>query len=160
MPSVGSPLRCCFSLSTPDSHFKPMEAGMAATATQPRVASSLAPRRFTRSILPWRRRGFSMRTMRSNSSTAPSSRCHPRILYTASRLRRRPTFFIRALNDRPYFVQSQSTLPLDELNVPQPDLAVARPTTCLGRIGGDLVVEVADTSPERDRSTKQALYSN
>jgi hypothetical protein len=70
--------------------------------------------------------------------------------------------FIRALDDRPYFVQSQSTLPLDALNVPEPDLAVLRgaPDDVLeGEPEVVLVVEVADTSLERDRSAKQALYA-
>lgn len=34
--------------------------------------------------------------------------------------------FVRALAERPYFLQSHSTLPLDELNVPEPDLPVLR----------------------------------
>jgi Uma2 family endonuclease len=70
--------------------------------------------------------------------------------------------FVRALAERPYFLQGQSTLPLDELNVPEPDLAVLRgaPDDVLeGEPEVVLVVEVADTSLERDRSAKQALYA-
>ncbi len=70
--------------------------------------------------------------------------------------------FIRALTDRPYFLQNQSTLPLDEWNVPEPDFAVlrGRPDDVLeGEPEVVLVVEVADTSLERDRSVKQALYA-
>ena len=70
--------------------------------------------------------------------------------------------FVRALEGRPYFLQSQSTLPLDEWNVPEPDLAVlrGRPDDVLQREPEVvLVAEVADTSLERDRSVKQALYA-
>jgi len=69
---------------------------------------------------------------------------------------------IRALTDRPYFLQSQSTLPLDDWNVSEPDLAVLRgqPDDVLEEEPEVfLVVEVADTSLERDRSVKQALYA-
>jgi hypothetical protein len=70
--------------------------------------------------------------------------------------------FVRALAERPYFLQGQSTLPLDELNVPEPDLAVLRGAPDDVLEGGPevvLVIEVADTSLERDRSAKQALYA-
>lgn len=70
--------------------------------------------------------------------------------------------FIRALQDLSYFVQSQSTLPLDELNVPEPDLAVLRgaPDDVLdSEPEVVLIVEVADTSLDQDRTVKQALYA-
>ena len=70
--------------------------------------------------------------------------------------------FVRALDDRPYFLQSQSTLPLDEWNVPEPGLAVLQgaPDDMLEEEPEVLlVIEVADTSLERDRSAKQALYA-
>lgn len=69
---------------------------------------------------------------------------------------------IRALENLSYFVQTQSTLPLDELNMPEPDLAVLRgePDDVLrGEPEIVLVVEVADTSLDQDRSVKQALYA-
>jgi Uma2 family endonuclease len=70
--------------------------------------------------------------------------------------------FIRALQDRLYFVQTQSTLPLDERNVPEPDLAVLRgtPDDVLDeKPEVALIVEVADTSLDQDRTVKQALYA-
>ena len=70
--------------------------------------------------------------------------------------------FIRALQDLPYFVQTQSTLPLDEVNVPEPDLAVLRgvPDDVLdSEPEVVLVVEVADTSLTQDRAVKQPLYA-
>jgi Uma2 family endonuclease len=70
--------------------------------------------------------------------------------------------FIRALQDCSYFVQTQSTLPLDERNVPEPDLAVLRGTpddVLEAEPEIALVVEVADTSLDQDRTVKQALYA-
>jgi Uma2 family endonuclease len=70
--------------------------------------------------------------------------------------------FIRALQDRSYFVQTQSTLPLDERNVPEPDLAVLRGTpddVLEAEPEIALVVEVADTSLDQDRTVKQVLYA-
>jgi Uma2 family endonuclease len=70
--------------------------------------------------------------------------------------------FSVALNEKNYAVQTQSTLPLDEVNVPEPDLAVLRgsPDDVLEEEPEVvLVLEIADTSLERDRSAKQALYA-
>jgi hypothetical protein len=70
--------------------------------------------------------------------------------------------FAVALNEKNYAVQTQSTLPLDKINVPEPDLAVLRgaPDDVLEEEPEVvIVVEVADTSLERDRSAKQALYA-
>ncbi len=70
--------------------------------------------------------------------------------------------FIAALDEEKYAVQIQSTLPLDEWNVPEPDFSVlrGRPDDVLeGEPEVVLVVEVADTSLERDRSVEQALYA-
>lgn len=69
---------------------------------------------------------------------------------------------VKALDADQYAVQPQSTLPLDEHNVPEPDLAVLRGTPddlMDGELPVALVVEVADTSLERDRSVKQGLYA-
>ncbi len=69
---------------------------------------------------------------------------------------------IAALDEETYAVQIQSTLPLDGWNVPEPDFAVLRglPDDVLeGEPEVVLVVEVADTSLDRDRSVKQALYA-
>jgi len=69
---------------------------------------------------------------------------------------------VEALGAADYAVQPQSTLPLDEYNLPEPDLAVLRGTPdelMEGELPVALVVEVADTSLERDRGTKQQLYA-
>jgi len=69
---------------------------------------------------------------------------------------------VRALADTGCFVQPQSTLPLDEYNLPEPDLAVLRGTPdelMEEELPVALVVEVADTSLERDRGVKQSLYA-
>jgi len=138
---------------------------MSTTATQPRSASSPvpAPRRFTRDEY------FAMAEagiFDSNDSVelidghvvemSPENDPHRVAIAKATDV------FIRALNDRPYFVQSQSTLPLGEWDVPEPDLAVLRgaPDDVLeGEPEVVLVIEVADTSLEKDRSTKQVLYA-
>lgn len=69
---------------------------------------------------------------------------------------------VRELEGTRCFVQPQSTLPLDEHNLPEPDLAILRGTPD-DLLGGEqdatLVVEVADTSLERDRALKQSLYA-
>lgn len=70
--------------------------------------------------------------------------------------------FVEALSGTDCFVQPQSTLPLDEHNVPEPDLAVLRGTPDAlmeGELPVVLAVEVADSSLERDRTVKQALYA-
>lgn len=70
--------------------------------------------------------------------------------------------FTLALEGKNYALQSQSTLPVDEVNVPEPDLAVLRgaPDDVLDREPAVvLVVEVADTSLDQDRTVKQALYA-
>ena len=69
---------------------------------------------------------------------------------------------VEALDADQYAVQPQSTLPLDEHNVPEPDLAVLRGTPdelMAEELPVALVVEVADTSLELDRSVKQGLYA-
>lgn len=69
---------------------------------------------------------------------------------------------VRELSGTGYFVQPQSTLPLDEYNLPEPDLAVLRGTPddlMVEELPVALVVEVADTSLERDRTVKQSLYA-
>jgi len=69
---------------------------------------------------------------------------------------------VRELAGSGCFVQPQSTLPLDEYNLPEPDLAVLRGTPddlIKGELPVALVVEVADTSLERDRTVKQQLYA-
>lgn len=69
---------------------------------------------------------------------------------------------VEGLDAERFSVQPQSTLPLDDYNLPEPDVAVLRGTPD-DLLGGELpvllVVEVADTSLERDRSVKQALYA-
>lgn len=70
--------------------------------------------------------------------------------------------FMLALEGRDYALQTQSTLPLDERNVPEPDLAVLRGTpddVLEEEPEVVLVVEVADTSLDQDRTVKQALYA-
>jgi Uma2 family endonuclease len=69
---------------------------------------------------------------------------------------------VEALDPQAYAVQPQSTLPLDEHNVPEPDLAVLEGTPeelMEGELPVIFVVEVADTSLERDRGVKQAIYA-
>jgi Uma2 family endonuclease len=69
---------------------------------------------------------------------------------------------VRQLADATYCVQTQSTLPLDDRNAPEPDLAVLRGTPddlMQGELPVALVIEVADTSLERDRTVKQRLYA-
>ncbi len=71
--------------------------------------------------------------------------------------------FVIVLQETGYSVQVQSTLPLDDNNVPEPDLAIFRGS------GNDLlegepdeiplIVEVADTSLETDRTTKLRCYA-
>ncbi|MFB6098290.1 MAG: Uma2 family endonuclease [Salinibacter sp.] len=70
--------------------------------------------------------------------------------------------FMLALEGRGYALQTQSTLPLDERNVPEPDLAVLRGTpddVLEEEPEVVLVVEVADASLDQDRTVKQALYA-
>ncbi|MFP4228159.1 MAG: Uma2 family endonuclease [Salinivenus sp.] len=69
---------------------------------------------------------------------------------------------VHQLEGTEYFVQPQSTLPLDRHNLPEPDLAVLRGTPddlMQGELDAVLVVEVADTSLDRDRTVKQSLYA-
>ncbi len=69
---------------------------------------------------------------------------------------------VERLDAKKYAVQPQSTLPLGEYNAPEPDLAVLRGTPdelMAGELPAVLVVEVADTSLDRDRGTKQGLYA-
>jgi Uma2 family endonuclease len=71
--------------------------------------------------------------------------------------------FQEALTDAGYWIQTQSTLPLDRRNVPEPDVAV------LGGTPDDLlegepdeiplIVEVADSSLEKDRTDKLRCYA-
>ncbi|PQJ34956.1 hypothetical protein BSZ35_10415 [Salinibacter sp. 10B] len=67
------------------------------------------------------------------------------------------------LRAAPYVVQTQSTLPLDCHNVPESDLAVLSGTAD-DLLEGEpdeipLIVEVADTSLEKDRTTKLRCYA-
>jgi len=69
---------------------------------------------------------------------------------------------VRELEGSGFFVQPQSTLPLDDYNLPEPDLAVLQgaPDDLMSEeLPVTLVVEVADTSLERDRTVKQPLYA-
>lgn len=71
--------------------------------------------------------------------------------------------FQKALVDSNYWVQTQSTLPLDCRNVPEPDVAVLEGTPD-DLLEGEpdeipLIVEVADTSLEKDRTTKLRCYA-
>lgn len=69
---------------------------------------------------------------------------------------------VRALDGSGCFVQPQSTLPLDDYNLPEPDVAVLRGTPdelIAEELPVALVVEVADTSLERDRGVKRSLYA-
>ncbi len=69
---------------------------------------------------------------------------------------------VESLDADTYAVQTQSTLPLDDRNAPEPDLAVLRGTPddlMQGELPVALVIEVADTSLERDRTVKQRLYA-
>lgn len=138
---------------------------MSATATQTRSASSpvLAPRRFTQEeYVAMAEAGI----FDENDSVelidghvvemSPENDPHRVAIMKMSQA------FAVALNEKSYAVQTQSTLPLDELNVPEPDLAVLRGTpddVLEGEPEVVLVVEVADTSLERDRTAKQALYA-
>lgn len=70
--------------------------------------------------------------------------------------------FTLVLEGKDYALQTQSTLPLDERNVPEPDLAVLRgtPDDVLDEEPEvALIVEVADASLDQDRTVKQALYA-
>jgi Uma2 family endonuclease len=69
---------------------------------------------------------------------------------------------VESLDADTYAVQTQSTLPLDDRNAPEPDLAVLRGTPddlMQGELPVALVIEVAETSLERDRTVKQRLYA-
>lgn len=69
---------------------------------------------------------------------------------------------VESLDADTYAVQTPSTLPLDDRNAPEPDLAVLRGTPddlMQGELPVALVIEVADTSLERDRTVKQRLYA-
>lgn len=67
------------------------------------------------------------------------------------------------LAEKNYWAQIQSTLPLDDRNVPEPDVAVlsGAPDDLLDGEPDEipLVVEVADTSLETDRTAKLACYA-
>ena len=73
-------------------------------------------------------------------------------------------FWVIRLGERA-IVQIQSSIRLDELNEPQPDVAILKPRIDFYRYrlpGPDdvlLVVEVSDTSLRHDRRTKLALYA-
>lgn len=71
--------------------------------------------------------------------------------------------FARKLRNTGFYPQIQSTLPLDDRNVPEPDVAVLSGTPD-DLLEGEpdeipLVVEVADTSLETDRTAKLACYA-
>ncbi len=71
--------------------------------------------------------------------------------------------FQNALVDSNHWVQTQSTLPLDCRNVPEPDVAVLEGTPD-DLLDGEpdeipIIVEVADTSLEKDRTTKLRCYA-
>jgi Uma2 family endonuclease len=71
--------------------------------------------------------------------------------------------FVTALQGTGYSVQVQSTLPLDDDNVPEPDIAVFRGSGA-DLLEGEpdeipLILEVADTSLEKDRTTKLRCYA-
>jgi Uma2 family endonuclease len=69
---------------------------------------------------------------------------------------------VERLDADTYAIQPQSTLPLGEYDAPEPDLAVLRGTPdelMGGELPVALVVEVADTSLDRDRGVKQELYA-
>jgi Uma2 family endonuclease len=71
--------------------------------------------------------------------------------------------FQNALANSNYWVQTQSTLPLDCRNVPEPDVAVLEGTPD-DLLEGEpdeipIIVEVADTSLEKDRTTKLRCYA-
>lgn len=70
---------------------------------------------------------------------------------------------VEALDAERFAVQPQSTLPLDDYNLPEPDVAVLRGTPdelVEEELPVAFVVEVADTSLERDRGIKQSLYAD
>lgn len=67
------------------------------------------------------------------------------------------------LAERKYWVQPQSTLPLGDRDVPEPDVAILSGTPD-DLLEGEpdeipLIVEVADTSLEKDRTVKLAAYA-
>lgn len=71
--------------------------------------------------------------------------------------------FVTALQGTGYSVQVQSTLPLDDDNVPEPDIAVFRGSGA-DLLEGEpdeipLILEMADTSLEKDRTTKLRCYA-
>lgn len=73
-------------------------------------------------------------------------------------------WLVVALHNKPYVVQTQSTLPLDCRNVPEPDLAVLSGTAD-DLLDGEpdeipLIVEVADTSLVKDRTEKLVCYAS
>lgn len=69
-----------------------------------------------------------------------------------------------ALHDKPYVVQTQSTLPLDGRNVPEPDVAIlsGTPDELLDGEPDEipLIIEVADTSLATDRTDKLVCYAS
>jgi Uma2 family endonuclease len=136
---------------------------MPEVATPPSSESTVTPRRFTQEEY------FSMAeagVLGPDDSVelldgqivemSPENSPHRVSIMKASRA------FMLALEGRNYALQTQSTLPLDERNVPEPDLAVLRGTpddVLETEPEIALVVEVADTSLDQDRTVKQALYA-
>jgi len=70
---------------------------------------------------------------------------------------------VKRLDESGFVAQVQSTLPLDDRNVPEPDLAVFRgtPDDLLDAEPDDipLIIEVADSSLARDRTDKLRCYA-
>jgi Uma2 family endonuclease len=72
--------------------------------------------------------------------------------------------FQEMLGDRAYWVQTQSTLPLDCRNVPEPDVAIlgGTPDDLLDGEPDDipLIIEVSDTTLTYDRTDKLVCYAS
>jgi Uma2 family endonuclease len=72
--------------------------------------------------------------------------------------------FQKMLGDRAYWVQTQSTFPLDCRDVPEPDVAIlgGTPDDLLDGEPDDipLIIEVSDTTLAYDRTDKRACYAS
>lgn len=87
----------------------------------------------------------------------------PPHVHTVNRLMDLLADRLRAFDERPARLSIQNPVRLGEHNEPEPDLALLRPTMPEDRlpIPEDvfLVVEIADSSVERDRQVKRLLYA-
>lgn len=156
---VGSSLRLCVPVLCIDAPGPMADADVALSPSE----ATTAPRRFTREEY--------MRMLEADILTEddPVELIHGQIVEMSPEnsphrvcIAKLNQSLVRKLGESGCFVQPQSTLPLDAYNLPEPDLAVLRGTPdelMEEELPVVLVVEVAETSLERDRGVKQSLYA-